>query len=223
MSHLTPHRGVRVRPFINISDPGNVVFNFTRDPIGDLTAYAFGYKEAAKLLVAEFSRSSPRPDYEGYPILYLYRHSLELYLKAIVYRSARLLGLMGKDKPDLTRLFTRHELAPLIPAVRAVFDAMQWSFEFEGSEFVSFNEFEQFIEDIDSLDGRSHAFRYPVNRDGRANLREHYVLNVISFATIMDALLDFLEGAADLIEWNFEVIARAEYEIQQYLARDGER
>lgn len=211
-----------MRPFISTPGPGNVVFNFTRDPIRDLTAFALGYREAANHLAAEFSRSDPRPDYEGYPILYLYRHSLELCLKAIVYRSAGLMGLMGKGKPDFTKLFNSHKLPCLIPPVRAIFNAMQWNFEFEDSEFDSFDEFEQFIATIDSIDANSYAFRYPINPKRQANLPRHYVINVISFAKIMEPLLGYLEGLADLIEENFQVAAEAAYEVQQYLAAESE-
>lgn len=211
-----------MRPFINIPNSGNAVFNFSRDPVKDLTAYALGYKEAAKHLVIEFSRSDPRPDYEGFPILYLYRHSLELYLKAVVYRSAGLMGLVGKQKQHIAKLFKSHKLTPLVPAVRAVFDAMNWGFEFAGSEFATFDEFAQFIETVDSIDSDSDAFRYPVGRKGRAILPRHFVINVISFAKIMDALLDYLEGAAHLIEENFQLAAEATYEVQRYLARESE-
>lgn len=215
-------RAAGMRAFINTSNPGNVVFNFTKDPIKDLTAFALGYRGAADRLATEFSRSAPRPDYEGYPILYLYRHSLELYLKAIVYRSAGLMGLMGKGRPDVPRLFNSHKLSRLIPPVRAVFNAMQWNFEFEGSEFASFDEFERFIATIDSIDADSFAFRYPVNRRHQAILPHHYVINVVSFAEIMDSLLGYLEGAAHLIEENFQAATEASYELQQYLASEGE-
>jgi len=211
-----------MRPFINIPSPGNVVFNFTGDPIGELSAFALGYREAANRLATEFSQSDPRPDYEGYPILYLYRHSLELYLKAIVYRSAGLMGLMGKEKPDVTKLFKSHKLRRLLAPVRAVFNAMQWNFDFEDSEFASFDEFEQFIGTIDSIDADSDGFRYPMNREGQANLPHHYVINVISFAKIMSSLLSYLEGAADLIKESWLTVAEASYDLQQYLAEDSE-
>lgn len=211
-----------MRAFINTSDPGNVVFNFNRNPITELTAFALGYREAADRLAMEFSRSARRPDYAGYPILYLFRHSLELYLKAIVYRSAGLMGLMGKERPDVPRLFNSHKLSRLIPPVRAVFKAMEWNFEYEGSEFASFDEFEQFISTIDSIDADSYAFRYPVNRKRQAILPHHYVINVISFAEIMDSLLGYLEGAAYLIEENFQAAAEASYELQQYVTSEGE-
>jgi hypothetical protein len=59
---------------------GNVVLNFTRHAKGDLHIYARGYQQAASALVEVFC---PKPDYsdaESCPIVFLYRHAIELYL-----------------------------------------------------------------------------------------------------------------------------------------------
>ena len=114
-------------PFTNVAGRGNVVFNFQRDPIGDLRGCGRGYHEAARRLANRFAEREG-PDYEGYPILYLYRHALELYLKAVVYKGAGLLGLTGKGRPDTTALFKCHKLISLVPAVRAIFAEMDWTF-----------------------------------------------------------------------------------------------
>jgi hypothetical protein len=212
-----------MRAFVNIASPhGNVVFNFDRDPIRDLPAFALGYRQAANRLAREFADSRGYADYEGYPILYLYRHSLELYLKAIVYRGAMLMRLIGEGQPVVQGLFQRHDLTRLLPAVRAVFKAMHWNFDFEGSEFASFDEFEDFIRTIDSIDPRSYAFRYPMNPSGQAHLPHHFTVNVVAFSRIMDVLLGYLEGAAALIEDNWDTAAQSAYELQQYLAGEGE-
>jgi hypothetical protein len=65
-------------------------------------------------------------DYDGYPIFYLYRHSLELHLKAIVYRGAQLLGLISDEQIDTRSLLTRHELTRLLPTIQAIFKRMAW-------------------------------------------------------------------------------------------------
>jgi len=57
---------------------GSVVFNFQHRPVGDLSAFAHGYHDAAKRLVAEMQRASGYRDFDGYPILFLYRHALDL-------------------------------------------------------------------------------------------------------------------------------------------------
>lgn len=70
-----------------------------------------GYREAGKVLADRIAAANGYADYDGYPILYLYRHSLELHLKAIVYHGAALLGLIAGcatfpiplPKPPLTR------------------------------------------------------------------------------------------------------------------------
>lgn len=66
---------------------GFFAVNFQSRPVLDVAIFAKGYHKAANRLAAEFSRS---PDYDAYPIFFLYRHSLELYLKAVVYRGLEL-------------------------------------------------------------------------------------------------------------------------------------
>jgi hypothetical protein len=198
---------------------GNVVFNFRKNAIGDLTAFALGYREAARTLAAGFSGDA-YADYEGYPVLYLYRHSLELYLKAVVYRGAMLMGLIAEDYPEVPGLFKRHDFGHLLPAVRAIFKAMKW--DFDGTLIGSFGEFEKLIQTLDSVDKGSYAFRYPINPAGEAHLPHHFVINIPNFAETMDALLGYLEGAADLLHDNFQTAAEAAYEVEKFLAEEGE-
>ncbi|MFQ5926113.1 MAG: hypothetical protein ACE5MH_01620 [Terriglobia bacterium] len=192
---------------------GNVVFNFTGQPILDLTAFALGYHMAGQALAARMAASRGYADYEGYPILFLYRHALELYLKAIVYRAAMLLKLVSEEQVDTRQLFQRHKLVRLLPAIRAIFNEMDW--DFEGSGLASFDDFASFIRDLDSVDPGSYAFRYPVNRSGEAHLPHHFVVNVVSFAQRMDILLRFLEGGATGIEEHWTAAAESRYELQQ--------
>ncbi len=210
-----------IHHFFDYGDPhGNVVFNFTGRPIEDLTTFALGYQQAAHTLAARLGQSRGYADYEGYPVLFLYRHSLELYLKAIVYRGAMLLGLVAEERPDTRGLFDRHELVRLLPAVRAIFKEMDW--DFEGSGVASFADFEGFIRAMDSIDPRSYAFRYPMNRCGEADLPHHFVVNVVAFAEKMDRLLQLLDGAATGIQENWEAAAESAYELRRLLAENEE-
>jgi hypothetical protein len=202
--------------FHSTDSHGNVVFNFNPQPIEELTTFALGYHEAAQTLAAKLAASRGYPDYEGYPVLFLYRHALELYMKAVVYEGARLLRLVSEEQVDTSHLFRRHELARLLPPIRAIFKEMGWNFE--GSGLASFDEFEAFIRDLDLVDPGSYAFRYPVKRSGEAYLPRHFVINVVSFAQRMDTLLQFLEGAATGIEEHWVAEAESRYELQQFFA-----
>lgn len=195
---------------------GRVVFNFIGRPAEELTAFAAGYCQAGHTVAARIAGLPHCPDYEGYPVLFLYRHALELYLKAIVYRGAKLLKLISDEKVDTEKLFGSHGLARLLPAVKAIFKEMQWNFD--GSGLRSLNDFENFIRDLDKLDFRGDAFRYPITTGGNACLPMHFVVNVVEFSERMDLLMNFLEGAAELIRENWRAEAEARYELQQLSA-----
>ena len=169
---------------------GNVVFNFRGRAINDLRVFAAGYHEAGKALISQMASSSGYRDYEGYPILFLYRHGLELYLKAIVYRGAQLAGVIADEKIATEKLWSRHELTPLLPHVEGIFKSVGWEWDFEVSGLKSFDDFTTLLEAIERLDPRSYCFRYPVNTKGEAALPNHFIVNVISFGRKMDPVLE---------------------------------
>ncbi len=195
---------------------GNVVFNFRRRPIDDLIAFALGYSKAGHALAARFAVARGYGDYEGYPILFLYRHALELYLKAVVYRGAKLLKLVTQENVNTDHLFQRHDLARWLPAIQAISKQMKWNFE--GSGPSSCEDFASFIHTLDSIDPRSYAFRYPINPSGEAQLPHHFVVNVVLFAERMDGLLRFLDGAAAQIDEHWEAEAEARHELERLAA-----
>lgn len=174
---------------------GNVVFNFRGRAINDLSAFAAGYHEAGKTLVSNMESAAGYRDYEGYPILFLYRHALELYLKAIVYRGAQLLGLISDEKPNTEKLLTSHKLTRLLPTIEAIFRAVEWEWDFEVFGLRSFDDFADLIKEIEKIDPQSYCFRYPVNTTGEAALPQHFVVNVVTFGKKMDSVLELLSGA----------------------------
>jgi hypothetical protein len=182
--------------FLELNRPhGNVVFNFRGRAINDLSAFAAGYHEAGKTLVSKMESTAGYRDYEGYPILFLYRHALELYLKAIVYRGAQLLGLISDEKANTEKLLTSHKLTRLLPTIEAIFRAVEWEWDFELFGLRSFDDFADLIKEIEKIDPQSYCFRYPVNTAGEAALPQHFVVNVVTFGKKMDSVLELLSGA----------------------------
>src|SRR5437762_1489081 len=51
---------------------------------GQWHRYAEGYRDAAKWLYAKWCEDPIKPDYLGYPMVYLYRHYVELMLKELL-------------------------------------------------------------------------------------------------------------------------------------------
>ena len=76
--------------FDETSDASSFVISFTSDPKGDFGAFAKGYMLAANRLVRLLLEAPRFSDYEAYPVMFLYRHALELSLKHIIYGGAEL-------------------------------------------------------------------------------------------------------------------------------------
>src|SRR5207253_7387722 len=88
---------------------GNVVFNFTRFPKGELAVYGRSYHEAAQHLIKHVASTHYR-DPDACPIVFLYRHAVELYLKSIIHWGNNLLRLNGKPVVQHRHVFTEHRL-----------------------------------------------------------------------------------------------------------------
>src|SRR5271154_5716323 len=99
-------------PFNEISDTSNFVISFTNDPMGDFAAFAKGYKRAANRLARSLLRAPRFPDYDAYPVVFLYRHALELSLKHIVYAGAQLAAFRRMDDIN-DKLRNDHNLVDL--------------------------------------------------------------------------------------------------------------
>jgi hypothetical protein len=157
------------------------------------------------------------PDFEGYPILFLYRHALELYMKAIVYRGAQLLQLLDIDSPEISRLFTDHRLSILLPGVKAIFDGIGWTWDTEIAGISNFEDFTKLVKGIEVIDPWSYSFRYPTNTKGKAALNHHTRINVLEFARKMDPILDLLDTAVLGLHEDFDAIAGAKFELQRMI------
>ncbi len=74
-----------------------VVLNSYGKGLDEFSLYAEAYRRAAQKLVAEYGISGAVRDFEATPILFLYRHSFELYLKTFVLIGSKILFLAGLD------------------------------------------------------------------------------------------------------------------------------
>jgi len=199
------------------SPKGNVVFNFRGNLIDDLAAFARGYHDAGRLLSREMASASGYRDSDGYPILYLYRHALELYLKAVVYRGAQLAHLLDAGQIDTAKLFKSHKLSNLLPALTAVLESLGRKEEFETPSLRSYDEFTNLVRGVDEIDPDSFAFRYPITKDQDPAIGHHTVLNAVAFAEHLDPVLAFLDGAVTGLDEEFNASAEMKYEIQQVI------
>jgi hypothetical protein len=92
---------------------GNVVLNFMRFPQGEFAAYGRSYHEAANRLVTSMGSGHYR-DPDACPIVFLYRHAVELYLKAIIHWGNMLLRINSRSIVAHKNIFQEHRLGVLL-------------------------------------------------------------------------------------------------------------
>lgn len=105
----------------------SVVLNWHGQPVEEFGLYAEAYHKAGMRLVLDYGTTGAVRDIEATPILFLYRHAFELYLKAFVLVGSKLLVLNGKRGMEQEKIFRTHKLSTFIPYFGAIIREVGWS------------------------------------------------------------------------------------------------
>ncbi len=193
---------------------GNIVLNFQEVADSEFGVYAHAFHEAGQALFERMFDKAGYNDLEGCPIIFLYRHSLELYLKAIVLRGDTLMQVSGKKLLAHRRLFQKHSLLPLLPLLKETFAIVGWTWDLEVEGRQTFDEVEELLRDFESVDLGSYAFRYPVDTKGNPSFPAHFMVHMPTFCKRMDALLESLEATVMGLEVTEDRMLEAAYATQ---------
>jgi len=162
-----------------------------------LSIFGLGYHEAARSLAERLLCQDNFPDYEGYPVVFLYRHSFELYLKGIIYE-AKVLAALNDVKFE-ANIYRCHKLRPLaelcarilplvLPKVKSlpqiVTDMRRVAAEFE------------------EIDADSFAYRYPTNNEGKPSSNQVQDVNLRSMYATMTPLLEMMDAVTSQLDWD---------------------
>lgn len=128
--------------------------------------YTMGYKEAGDLLLQN-ALENGRQHVLVFPIIFLYRHYIELMLKEIIMNNRAFLGI-SEDFPSY------HNIDRLWEICRENFQKVDEAID---PQFTKIEEYQKIVEAYDALeidlrkftqlDPTSESFRYPVDKRGR--------------------------------------------------------
>jgi hypothetical protein len=166
---------------------GSALLNWSSKPVEDILAYAASYRRSAMALAAFVEqRQQVTVDFGALPIVYLYRHAFELYLKAVIYHAAALSVNSNEMQRAVPRLWREHSLVLLSrmaePILRAEDNPLTASGEL-------YEEIASLANRIDEVDSGSYSFRYPVTSTGAPALPDAILINVLAFTDAMEAVL----------------------------------
>jgi hypothetical protein len=172
--------------------------------------YAEGFKRAADQLVEDLlDGSAHSPDLLIYPILFLYRHYLELRLKELIIASARLLGetpnvpghhtltdLWAEVRPRLERIWPG-------PSARRHHDAIR-----------------EHLREFCNLDPKSQAFRYPVDTNGVPSVTTDANISLRHLKETIAGISTILDGSSfgmnEMADFNTEMQGELENETTEF-------
>jgi hypothetical protein len=176
-------------PFNEISDTSNFVISFTSDPKGDFGIFAKGYTLAANRLAASLLGAPRFPDYAAYPVVFLYRHALELSLKHIICGGIKLAAFRRMDEIS-EQLKNNHDLVELSRTAAKVLSLL-----FPEDEMIARlnTTVDAICRDWSQIDPRSDAYRYPIDTKGRPSTKKHQVVNLRALANRMASVLEELD------------------------------
>jgi hypothetical protein len=209
----------KIRQLFKASDQpngGNVVLNFTGRPKAELALIGDAYYNAARRLLEAFGADRAYSDLDAYPIVFLCRHALELLIKAVLTIGNDLAGLLEEPSLRVKDIYADHSLAKHIPQLKLVFQAVGWEDAFEQAGMAK-GEFDQIIKEFEGFDPQSFTFRYPINKDGSASLKEkHFVFSPKQFVETLDPILKSLSGACSGLEEYRQQLGDARTEMAAY-------
>jgi hypothetical protein len=190
---------------ISSSGPHNPVVNRHNVPAGDLFLCARSFHKAAKTLAGSLQPdASPFADSDISPVVFMYRHAIELHLKALVLGDG---GNFLATKPDVLSVHKTHSVSWLAQFVCQIITALKWEYEFTCEGVENLGDFKAVIEELNAVDPGSYVFRLPVSAEGQDSVPGQVKLTVRDFARRTDALLDLLDCTAEALaaEWDMRV------------------
>jgi hypothetical protein len=160
---------------------------------GDDYACREGYLRGAQILVQAVGEKEQDQDFLVYPIVFLYRHYVELVLKDVIRGAPYLIE--RELTADEKRHLQDHRLDRLWedfkPMSSAISKAAGWD-ELPKEDIESIDDY---IHQISDIDPRSYSLRYARSKEGNPSLPKSLThINLRHFGELMDRLARYLWG-----------------------------
>jgi hypothetical protein len=158
------------RLFVSNPGPTNTSLNWNGSPKDEFYPYAGAFRNAAGTLVntLDLDRMA-RSDFDACPVVFLYRHALELMMKAIITGDG---GNFLPSERRTGRIYRTHSLSELLAVVFEIIEAVGPSENFDGDDTPNATDLRSLVEELDAVDPGSYSFRYPVKPDGSGSVKE---------------------------------------------------
>jgi hypothetical protein len=157
-----------------------------------------GYMQAADILVRQ--TRDPHQHVLIYPILFMYRHGLELAMKWIIEQYGRFVGIYIEEQER------NHALWALWLKTKDVIEKLGSG---GGDDDEALKVVERIVKDFHDLDKANIAFRYPTNKNGEIINLPKSSIDLENIRDVMEGVDGFFSGVdgqldanASAVDWN---------------------
>jgi hypothetical protein len=138
-----------------------------------------GYKRAADMLIEHSSGNRIDRGYVVYPVIFCYRHYIELSLKTMLLEYGPTVGILPNWKD--------HDLKKLWPSFEDVLRRYGVSDEADGPV-------RECVLELAKIDPKSFTFRYPVSRKGEPVEVDVELLDLLQLREVMQGIYGYFAG-----------------------------
>ena len=162
--------------------------------------YASGYRTAAELLTSHVRERGVDQDRLIYPVVFLWRHHLELLIKSIIKVTSSLLDRRGASVEG-------HELSQLFGTARQLLGEFSVT-ERDALPPGTAQRTREALRKFNSVDATSQVFRYPVDKQAHEHLTgvRHINFQVVEdyMRSVSDALGELLIALDMVDQWRLD-------------------
>ena len=162
-------------------------------------AYQSGFRKAAFYLAEHVCNTGREQDFLIYPIVYLYRHHIEVALKSLIALSGCLLDreLGGTDQKTVGR----HDLVDLWKLARPLLNQVCESSGDGALPPADLEGIDSYIRQLHAHDPDGQRFRYARTRKKASSLNpDLHNINIRNFAICLEKLADYLDALETWID-----------------------
>ncbi len=168
-------------------------------PPATWNVWALGYKLAAESVAAAV-RGAFKADFAVYPLVSLYRHSIELKLKAICITANRFTDMSYETR---VKKLKGHKLSSLWDS--AVELSRAAGLDLRDSSQVDLGAFHTRLKELEELSPTGQEARYPILTTGEPSWQNVDYLNLRQFRKTMTGIWHLLEGIEGELESRAEI------------------
>jgi hypothetical protein len=173
-------------------------------------AYAEGYRRAARLLANDVIQNRWDTDFLVFPIVFLYRHNVELQLKNLIPQGAYL-ARNALNEANRNTLKSSHRLDQLWGIFEPILRTLKGEFAVTEDQIEAIT---SYIAQIHAVDELSFSFRYITNKAGTASIDKEKLpyINLGVLAEGMEKLTGFLFGLGEAFREAIQVQHEMEHD-----------